>query len=118
MSTVTDEQLDQIEQALVKAALGGSAPAAKWLLRCRRPEEWMDDPEEYLRGSKIVNNLFDMLVAASGSSVSTGDDPELFSESHFVKNGIPLPEAPRGSGMPEAEWNEWSEGCKEVVYYE
>ena len=43
--TITEKQLDEIEQGLVKAALNGSAPAAKWVLANRRPETWKLRPE-------------------------------------------------------------------------
>lgn len=42
--TITEKQLDEIEQGLVKAALNGSAPAAKWVLANRRPEAWKLSP--------------------------------------------------------------------------
>lgn len=57
--TITDEQLDQIEQALVKAALNGSAPAARWVLANRRPGEWALKPAP---ASAVDNNLAQALV--------------------------------------------------------
>ena len=51
--TITEEQLDEIEQGLVKAALNGSAPAAKWVLANRRPEAWKISPSGVPEGGEL-----------------------------------------------------------------
>lgn len=93
-TTITEEMVDQVEQALYQSALNGSAPAAKWLLVNRRPMMWAIDGNP--TGEDEGSNLFDLLLEALERGIPGGEDRPRAQE------------MPQGDGTdPTAKLTEW-----------